>query len=422
MLSEYSMQVVVIGYVWPEPKSSAAGQNMCNLLNALCDKGWNVHFLSAASHSIHAVDLAECGISVHDIALNDDSFNALITDIAPEVVIFDRFMTEEQFGSRVSDACPNALKILNTEDLHALRDARYQQIKSDSDELFLHTDLFYREIASLLRTDLVLLTSVAEQQFLEQHFALTKPLLHVYPLHSGYIAETSTPNFEQRQHVVFIGNFRHAPNWDCVLRIKQLWPAIRRQIKPAECHIYGAYPPKKATQLTSSQQGFWVKGWCEDASAVLRDARVLFAPIRFGAGVKGKFLDAFQTQTPSVTTTVGIEGIAEPSEWPGVVAESDDELINAVVALYREPAMWQHAQDKTRAFTVDEEALTAQNKTLIARIESLCANLPAHRSDNFMGALLQHHSVNASRYMTQWIAAKNTLKDLRQDTENSDNR
>ena len=97
------LNIVVIGYVWPEPNSSAAGQNMLSLIRQHCDAGHKVTFLTAAADSIHKADLAKLDVTSEAIALNCSSFDKRIREISPDVVIFDRYMTEEQFSWRVKD-------------------------------------------------------------------------------------------------------------------------------------------------------------------------------------------------------------------------------------------------------------------------------------------------------------------------------
>ena len=89
------LNVVVIGYVWPEPNSSAAGQNMLSIIERCLAANFNVTFLTAATDSEHKADLEATGVSVKPIALNCSSFNTLLAQILPDVVIFDRYMTEE---------------------------------------------------------------------------------------------------------------------------------------------------------------------------------------------------------------------------------------------------------------------------------------------------------------------------------------
>ena len=114
-------KLLVIGYVWPEPNSSAAGARMLQLLDSFAQQGYAITYASPAQASPHAVDLAELNIDAVEIELNNQSFDEFIQTLEPNAVLFDRFMMEEQFAWRVEKHCPNALRILDTEDLHCLR-------------------------------------------------------------------------------------------------------------------------------------------------------------------------------------------------------------------------------------------------------------------------------------------------------------
>ena len=102
----------------------------------------------------------------------------------------------------------------------------------------------------------------------------------------------------------------------------------------SELHIYGSYPPPKATALHNPKTGFHIKGWAKDAQEVMEQARVCVAPLRFGAGIKGKLLDAMKLQTPNVTSVIGSEGMLPQGElqWPGAVADDIDEFVEQAVA------------------------------------------------------------------------------------------
>ena len=99
---------LIIGKVWPEPTSTAAGQRTYDVITAFQLGSWQVHFASAAQRGEHALDLEAIGVKTHKIAVNDAAFDPWVEALAPEVVIFDRFMTEEQFGWRVTQYCPEA--------------------------------------------------------------------------------------------------------------------------------------------------------------------------------------------------------------------------------------------------------------------------------------------------------------------------
>jgi glycosyltransferase involved in cell wall biosynthesis len=214
--------------------------------------------------------------------------------------------------------------------------------------------------------------------------------------------------FSERQHFISIGNFRHEPNWDAVLYLKHaIWPLIRAQLPQAELHIYGAYPPPKATQLHNPKQGFCVKGWADDAQIVMQQARVCLAPIRFGAGIKGKLMDAMRCGTPSVTTDIGVESMQGDLAWGGLIENNAQAIADAAVKLYSDEALWQTSQQQGFDIVQQYFSATDHSQLLIERIESLHTNLVAERQENFIGAMLRHHSLKSTQYMSQWIEAKN---------------
>ncbi|MET6760424.1 glycosyltransferase [Pseudoalteromonas sp. NCIMB_1079] len=407
-------KVLVIGYVWPEPNSSAAGTHMMSLLNAFRAQNWDVEFATPAQRTDHMVNLDDFGITSQSIALNCDSFDEYVKAYNPDIVMFDRFMMEEQFGWRVDKHCPNAIKILDTEDLQCLRNARHEAHKGEREFTTsdLHSDIAKREIAAILRCDLSLIISSYEMSLLNSVFKIEPSLLHHLPFMVDLSSlPTSTKTFEQRQHFMTIGNFRHAPNWDAVLYLQKIWPLIRKQLPKAELHIYGSYPPPKATALNNPKTGFLIKGWADNAFDVMQSARVCLAPLRFGAGIKGKLLEAMIMQTPSVTTNIGAEGMHNDLPWPGKIANTADDFANAAVEMYTNQNDFEQAQQdgNTLLNTLYDKAQLST--VLIKKIDSISSDLEAHREKNFIGQMLKHHTMRSTQYMSQWIAEKNKKLD-----------
>ena len=172
-------KVLVLGYVWPEPNSSAAGSHMLSLLTLFVQQGWQVTFASPAQQGEHKVDLTNLGITEQTVALNCSSFDEFIGELNPNVVMFDRFMLEEQFAWRVAKHCPDALRILDTEDLHSLRHARHQALKQNRTltPADLNNDLAKREIAAIFRCDLSLIISDYELELLKNHYSVPEHIL-----------------------------------------------------------------------------------------------------------------------------------------------------------------------------------------------------------------------------------------------------
>ncbi len=401
--------LLIIGSVWPEPRSSAAGLNMMSFIRLFKAPGWSITFASAATLSTHMEDLSLLGLAIEKIELNSESFDRFISDLQPDIVLFDRFMTEEQYGWRVAEQVPQALRVLDMEDLHSLRLARQLAVKQQRvfhvDDLV--GDAAFREVASIYRCDLTLVISDYEMSLLTEHLSVPAELLH----HQPFMLDEPpvvVPSYSQRQHFLVMGNFRHPPNWDSVLWLKQaIWPLIRQAIPTSELHIYGAYPPPKATQLHNVKQGFLVKGWVDDASAVMAEARVCLAPLRFGAGIKGKLADAMSCGTPNVTTTIGVEGMQGDLPWGGLVAESADEIVTAAIQLYNDESLWQEKQAAGVEIIKQRFNKHQIAQKLMMRINECLLHKESRRLNNFTGQMLQHHQYKSTKYMSQWIAEKN---------------
>lgn len=400
-------QLLIIGHTFPEPSTTAAGSRMMQLIELFNEEKYQITFASTAAVSEKTADLQGRHISIENIKLNDVSFDEFIKKLNPEIVVFDRYITEEQFGWRVSENCPNALKILDTEDLHFLRKAREEAIRDGKpvSEANLFSETAKRELASILRCDLSLIISEYEMELLQNRFKIASEILYYLPFLVAAVSE-STPTFEERQNFLAIGNLLHAPNVDSVLQLKKLWPEIRQQLPDAELHIYGAYAPQQVLQLNNVKEGFLIKGWVDDLEIVMKTYRVQLAPLRFGAGLKGKLLDAMRFGLPSVTTEIGAEGMCGELPFGGTISTSKEKFIDASVQLYSQKDLWNKAQHN--GFNIIENRFQKElfSEVFKNQIQLLLANLEKHRRQNFMGQILQHHTLQSTKYLAKWIEAK----------------
>jgi glycosyltransferase involved in cell wall biosynthesis len=409
-------KLLIIGFVWPEPNSSAAGGRMLQLISLFKNQGFEIIFASPAQDSDFMIDLKEWGVEKKSIALNCSSFDIYIKELYPSVVLFDRFMMEEQFGWRVAENCPNALRILDTEDLHCLRLARQKAFKAHREFTLVDTlkeDVAKREIASILRCDLSLMISEFEMEVLKTTFKIDEKLLYYLPFLLEPISNTTfekLPSFEKRQGFIFIGNFLHEPNWNAVQYLKEtIWPLLRKQLPEAVLNIYGAYPSQKVMQLHQPKEGFHIKGRAIDANEVVQNARIVLAPLRFGAGIKGKLIEAMQCGTPSITTTIGAESMQGNLPWNGFVTDDIHEFIKAALQLYQDEKLWKTAQQNGITIVNQRYSRELFENDFAVKILFLLSNLEQHRLDNFMGSLLQHHTLTSTKYMSRWIEAKNRI-------------
>ncbi len=407
-----NQQLLIIGQIFPEPSTTAAGGRMIQLINFFSSENFKIHFASTALISEKSADLESLGIKTHSIKLNDASFDEFLIEINPHIILFDRFITEEQFGWRVSEKCPNAIKILDTEDLHFLRKAREEVVKKgiEVSEAFLFSETAKRELASILRCDLSLIISSFEIELLQNTFKIAEELLFYLPFLIDFPSEEKVnnfPSFKERTDFITVGNLLHAPNVDSVEVLKkEIWPLIRSKIPNAKLHIYGAYAPQKILQLHKPEEGFFIKGWVENADEAFAKSRVCLAPIRFGAGLKGKLFDSVLNGTPFITTNIGAEGMSF-NEDSFYIKDNFEEFVEAAISIYENEEKWKTIQSFQMKSLQDNFNKNEFLPKFKEQIQYLQNNIEKHRQQNFIGQILQHQTLQSTKYMSKWIEEKN---------------
>ena len=416
------MRVLFIALVWPEPGSSAAGIRTRQLIDAFLLDGHEVRVSSPCASNSHREEIERLGIETVCLPPNDIEFDRFIESYRPEVVIFDRFMVEEQFSWRVRQVCPDALRVLDTVDLHFLRRARKQVASGESvinfipDEAVRSEDAL-REIASIYRSDLSLIISDAEQRLLREVFKIPESMLSVCRI--GYELPSEVPHFSDRRDIAIIGNFNHEPNADSFQLLKRkLWKMIRDHIdhrisEKVELHIYGSYPKKEFIALDSPIDGFRVKGWTENSLETLKRYRLTLAPLRFGAGIKGKIADSWAAGTPVIGTTIAAEGMVGPqAEFPfgGAISDDWEKFAEICSEFYVNETRWREGQARGRAILDSLFSPQSNERHVVQTVAALRVIMDERRSANFVGSMLWYHQFRSTEFFSRWIEVKSELK------------
>ncbi len=410
------MKILWICSVWPEPDSSAAGTRTFQLLNGLRERGFDVSVSSGCKDNSYREVLGAKGIPTVFFNPNDSAFDEYLKSTQPDTVIFDRFMIEEQFSWRVRQQLPEALRILDTVDLHSLRRAR-QRIASQglSNEICVEVpdaelvgDDFLREIASIFRSDLTLMVSDAEIEFLISRCGVPRSQLTRCSL--LYPKPGDVSSFNKRSNFIAIGNCNHPPNMDGFdVLSKVVWPQIARSSDMAgvELHLYGAYPNHALLAMKNPTLGIVVHGKASDAVTSLSQYRVNLAPLRFGAGVKGKIADGWFAGTPCVATSIGAEGMTGSFPFGGYVENSWVKFAERAVDLYRNEIRWNEAQQAGLSVLRDMFAADSQLLDLTTALNTTLRDKAAIRAKNVVGEILWREQNRSTEFFSRWIEAKN---------------
>lgn len=423
-----SRRALFIGYVWPEPESSAAGVRTLALVEHFRRAGYEIHCASGAKTNLFSERLGQAGAQLHEVRANDSTFDTWVAQLAPEVVIFDRFVIEEQFGWRVEEFSPRSLRVIDLQDLHFLRRAREAAFRAgasleavSANRIELDTDDTLREVAAIHRADLSLVISPFETELLREKFGVPEERLLTLGFSVKDAEDVPVAADSRRANFAMLGNFRHPPNRDSFDWVRtEIWPLIRKRLPDAELHVYGSYPPKDAMAFDDPRTGFRVKGQCADARATLAEYKVALAPLRFGAGLKGKILDAWRAGTPVVTTPIGAEGMefaaaregtTDPSQasaraFAGKVARTTDEVAQLACDLYLDPLEQKRLRALGTRALQELYGWEANQNRLFAAIEGALDDLDARRRRNFVGRMLTHHQMKSLKYFSRWIEEK----------------
>lgn len=406
------MKLLWIGTVWPEPDATAAGGRTIRLLETCQEAGYEVRFVSPCQENPHQGALESRGIKTARLLPNDPTFDSYIAEYQPDIVVFDRFMIEEQFSWRVREHTPQAVRVLDTVDLHSLRRERQRSLTSGTLPYATpHSDDTLRELAAIYRSDLSLIISRAEATLLTEKFGIPSSLLHVteflYPPPPPY------EGWEGRANLVFIGNGLHAPNVDAIRLLKtSLWGPIRsalaqRGVSDTELHIYGAYLPQEVLQFDNARERFRVMGRADEVYETLRRYRCNLAPLRFGAGLKGKVSDGWMAGTPCVATDVAAEGMTLENLFGGVIENRLHQYPERVAELYTDKHGWEKAQAVGREILTTRFSQTENALSFQERLALLAQEREPARKQNIVGSLLWYHGLRSTEYFSRWIEEKN---------------
>lgn len=341
------MKAIYFSHVWPKLNVSAASVRTVGIIESLQKAKTKITFISPAKKSkMEVSDIVKYDFltAVHcdpnDAVRVNKSFEKM--GESPDIAIFDTFVAEEMYSHHVAREFPNCIRIVDNQDFHSLRNHRMKILTQQLENKKLlpvvkneslweqqvlsevlkakpspyDDELCARELASYLRSDLVLTCSEYEQFLLKNHFGVNSELVtFFYPsdfkeplnLEDPEEKEHKEYGFHQRKNFVWLGNYQHPPNLDSVNYILQhVWPLIRQEIPHAELHLYGANCPES---ISAGQiEGVKAKGQMSSLRR-LRKYRAMLAPLRFGAGIKGKILDSWFYGTPVITTPIGAEGM-----------------------------------------------------------------------------------------------------------------
>jgi len=360
--------ILVVDRYVPTYDKDAGSYRIWNILKILSELGHKVTFIGddLLQHEEYTTLLQQYGVEVVYAPYMQSIHEYLIKNgQLIDVVILSRFHIAATHVPAVKKYCTKAKVFLDTVDLEYLREFRRAAIENDENILKNAIALKTMDYNLAKECDVTLVVSSFERDIMLKE----DPTLQIGILSIIHEIHPPTTSFSERRNLMFLGGFDHLPNVDAVKYfIQEIFPSIKRKIPTIKLLIVGSNPPKEIEQLNTNDT--IVKGYIKELAPYFENCRVLVAPLRFGAGVKGKIVESMAHGLPVVTTSIGTEGMDLTDGENILTADTPEEFAGKVVVLYQDGELWSKLSRNSQT-TIDNRFSYRYTKTNIERVLNL---------------------------------------------------
>ena len=372
--------VLVIDHRLPEPNHDSGSLRMTQILLELKRQGRTPVVLSASDfvRASSAALLTRAGIGVLTTHLEDPEVSEILRRVLPEVefVIVSRPHVALAALPMLRELYPDTPVVFDSVDSHTLRAERRHALESTEDSARAIQVARLAERSILEQADVAIALSLEDQAALADLCDTPPPFVLLPNIHPA-LAPASGP--EQRQGLLFVGGYEHDPNVDgAIWFVSEVLPRVTAQVGEIEVILAGSKPTAEVLDLRSDSVA--VPGWIEDLGPLYEGARVAIAPLRFGAGVKGKVGEALAFGLPMVSTTIGAEGMGLTPGEDIEVADDPQSFADAVVRLLRDDEHWRRLSLGGREAIDRSMGLGAAERSVTTLLETV------HQVDRRLGS------------------------------------
>jgi glycosyltransferase involved in cell wall biosynthesis len=403
------MNLLVVYPIYPEPDTNAGSQRFCEIIKILLARGLSVTLLAVEENDLKYRRALEamgvrCAAYVKDgLRASTERFRAFLRQGAFDCAIFDHYTTYLECADYVRAFLPGCRRILDTVDLHFVRLEREARLSGDPAAQERAAEVRRQELRACRDAHQVWVVTEVERQVLGTEVP-GKPVCVIPTIHTLL---PETPGYSAREGIVFIGNYYHLPNVDAVnFFMKEVLPVVREALPEVPVTIAGSNPPAAFRQYAKNDARVSVTGFVEDHHAVLCSHRVGIAPLRFGAGMKGKIGEYICCGLPCVTTSIGAEGMGLEPGVNALIADDPAEFGKAVVRVYQDVGLWEKLSREGPDYVrrrYSPEAIAP------AVLGAVCSAAPAHaRSRKWAGLLLP--AINPAKWVRLGVGSVKALR------------
>jgi glycosyltransferase involved in cell wall biosynthesis len=342
----------------PMPRNNSGSAKLFQILKILLAKGYRVFFVSGATPPVYVYE------SVIDSAESLEPHVRRLSQLGVEHVFGldaaiehlkahgERYRHAFLFYPDIADEytpvireyCPQAQIIFDCGDLHFLRLQREAAVKHDPD-LARRAEAYRRKEARLFDSSDVVVAISEEEKAIVRSIA---PACRVEVLQNIFEEEPAPGPLSGRRGLLFVGHYFHSPNADAVhYFVRDIFPLVRAELTNVEFMVVGSNMTDDIRDIRAD--GVRLVGYVDDLAPTFVACRVFVAPLRYGAGVKGKVGQAMSHGLPMVLTSIAAEGMALRNGTHALIEDEASRFAAAVVRLYRDPELWAHLSRNSRS-------------------------------------------------------------------------
>jgi glycosyltransferase involved in cell wall biosynthesis len=329
----------------PHPDQDSGSIRMMGIIQILAEMGFGVTVLALrlAPTEPYMSALRELGVEVLDGRIN---YTHEIARLAPylKFAMLSRPDEAQLTYELMREFAPQVPIIYDTVDLHFVRESRRAEIEGNPEVAKIAASYRQLELGLVERCDATFVVTPAEKTMLDE-LVPNKTISVVSNVHGDL---PPGPGFESRKNLLFVGNYEHLPNVDAVeWFVTEILPLVRRTLPEVSLSVVGANLPDRLAALAGD--GVEIVGWAKDLRPFYDQTRVVVAPLRFGAGIKGKMGEAAVHGVPVVASPMAIEGTYFIPGQDLLCTDNAEQFANDVIALYQDQATWEKFSNNARS-------------------------------------------------------------------------
>ncbi len=360
-------RVLVIDATTPQPDHDSGSVRLCNILRLLLDEGCAVAFFADNRAYVegYSTALQQMGVEVlwHPY-LSDPVTWFEQNGKRLDLVFVSRHYIASTYVDLVRRHAPKARLAFDTVDLHYLREQRAAELANSSELARTAEKTREKELALIHSSDVTLVVSPVEQTLL----AREAPGARVEILSNVHEVFGRRREFSARKDIMFIGGYQHPPNVDAAIWFaKEILPLVHAELPDLVFHLIGSKAPAEVKNL-GELAGIKFHGFVENIEPFLDGCRLAVAPLRYGAGVKGKVNMSMSYGQPVVATGIATEGMFAEAGRDVLVAETPQDFAAHVIRAYRDETLWLQLSDNglanVRRYFSFESARTSLRRLL----------------------------------------------------------